>query len=70
METLIILNYSNGTIHFYKVSKELLKDYEMEDIICDLGFNLDEISYMWAENIEEIHHHKYITQIEDENILS
>ena len=49
MEDLVILDYSNSTVHFYKVDNNANID---EEYIKILGFNPDECSWMFAKNIE------------------
>lgn len=53
MEDLVILDYSTASVHFYKVDNDADVDY---DYIEKLGFNPDECSWMFAENIEVIKH--------------
>ena len=53
MEDLVILNYSTASVHFYKVDNNADVDY---DYIEKLGFNPDECSWMFAEDIEIIKH--------------
>lgn len=53
MEDLVILNYSTSSVHFYKVDNNADIDY---DYIEKLGFNPDECSWMFAEDIEIIKH--------------
>lgn len=53
MEELVILNYSNSSVHFYKVDNDADVDY---DYIGKLGFNPEECSWMFAEDIEIIKH--------------
>ena len=53
MENLVILDYSTASIHFYKVDNDANLDY---DYIEKLGFNPDECSWMFAEDIEVIKH--------------
>lgn len=53
MEDLVILDYSTGSVHFYKVDNNADVDY---DYIEKLGFNPDECSWMFAEDIEIIKH--------------
>lgn len=53
MEDLVILNYSTASVHFYKVDNNADLDYNYID---KLGFNPDECSWMFAENIEVIKH--------------
>lgn len=53
MEDLVILDYSTSSIHFYKVDNDADVDY---DYIEKLGFNPDECSWMFAEDIEVIKH--------------
>ena len=53
MEDLVILNYSTVSVHFYKVDNNADLDYNYID---KLGFNPDECSWMFAEDIEVIKH--------------
>ena len=53
MEDLVILNYGTSSVHFYKVDNNADLDYNYID---KLGFNPDECSWMFAENIEVIKH--------------
>ena len=53
MEDLVILDYSTASVHFYKVDNDADVDY---DYIEKLGFNPDECSWMFAEDIEIIKH--------------
>ena len=53
MEDLVILDYSNSTVHFYKVDNDANID---ENYIEKLGFNPNECSWMFAEDIGIIKH--------------
>ena len=53
MEDLVILNYGTSSVHFYKVDNNADLDYNYID---KLGFNPDECSWMFAEDIEIIKH--------------
>lgn len=53
MEDLVILDYSTASVHFYKVDNNADLDY---NYINKLGFNPDECSWMFAEDIEVIKH--------------
>lgn len=53
MEDLVILDYSTASVHFYKVDNDADVNY---DYIEKLGFNPDECSWMFAEDIEVIKH--------------
>ena len=53
MEDLAILDYSTSTVHFYKVDSNA--DIN-DDYIEKLGFNTNECSWMFAEDIEIIKH--------------
>ena len=53
MEDLVILDYSNSTVHFYKADSNA--DIN-DDYIEKLGFNTNECSWMFAEDIEVIKH--------------
>ena len=53
MEDLVILDFNNATVHFYKVDKDTNIN---DDYIENLGFNINECSWMFAEDIEVIKH--------------
>ena len=53
MEDLVILDYSTASVYFYKVDNNADLDYNYID---KLGFNPDECSWMFAEDIEVIKH--------------
>ena len=53
MEDLVILDYNTASVHFYKVDNNADLDYNYID---KLGFNPDECSWMFAEDIEVIKH--------------
>ena len=53
MEDLVILDFNNATIHFYKVDSNA--DIN-DDYIEKLGFNTNECSWIFAEDIEVIKH--------------
>ena len=53
MEDLVILDFNNATVHFYKVDKYTNIN---DDYIEKLGFNTNECSWMFAEDIEVIKH--------------
>ena len=53
MEDLVILDYNNSTVHFYKVDNDANID---ENYIEKLGFNTNECSWMFAEDIGIIKH--------------
>ena len=53
MEDLVILDFNNATVHFYKVDSDANID---EDYITKLGFNTSSCSWMFAEDIEVIKH--------------
>ena len=53
MEDLVILDYSNSTLHFYKVANDANID---ENYIEKLGFNTNECSWIFAEDVEVIKH--------------
>ena len=53
MEDLVILDFNNATVHFYKVDKDTNIN---DDYIEKLGFNTNECSWMFAEDIEIIKH--------------
>ena len=53
MEDLVIIDYSTLSVHFYKVDKDTNIN---DDYIEKLGFNTNECSWMFAEDIEVIKH--------------
>ena len=53
MEDLVILDYSTLTVHFYKIDSNA--DIN-DDYIEKLGFNTNECSWIFAEDIEVIKH--------------
>ena len=53
MEDLVILDYSTSTVHFYRVDNNANID---ENYIEKLGFNPNECSWMFAEDIGIIKH--------------
>ena len=53
MEDLVILDYNNSTVHFYKVDNDANID---ENYIEKLGFDTNECSWMFAEDIGIIKH--------------
>ena len=53
MEDLVILDFNNATVHFYKVDKDTNIN---DDYIEKLGFNTNECSWMFAEDIEVFKH--------------
>ena len=53
MEDLVILDFNNATVHFYKVDKDTNIN---DDYIEKLGFNTNECSWMCAEDVEVIKH--------------
>ena len=53
MEDLVILDYNNSTLHFYKVDNDANID---ENYIEKLGFNPNSCSWMFAEDIGIIKH--------------
>ena len=53
MEDLVILDFNNATVHFYKVDNDADINY---DYIEKLGFNPDDCSWICAEDIEVIKH--------------
>ena len=53
MEDLVILDFNNATVHFYKVDKDTNIN---DDYIEKLGFNPDECSWMYAEDIDIFKH--------------
>ena len=53
MEELVILDHSDSSVHFYKVDSNA--DIN-DDYIEKLGFNTNECSWMFAEDIEIIKH--------------
>ena len=53
MEDLVRLDENNSTVHFYKVDNDANID---ENYIEKLGFNTNECSWMFAEDIGIIKH--------------
>ena len=53
MEDLVILDFNDATVHFYKVDKDTNIN---DDYIEKLGFNTNECSWIFAEDIEVIKH--------------
>ena len=53
MEDLVILDFNNATVHFYKVDKDTNIN---DDYIDKLGFNTNECSWMFAEDIDIVKH--------------
>ena len=53
MEELVILDYSNSSVHFYKVDNNTNIN---DDYIEKLGFNPDDCSWICAEDVEVIKH--------------
>ena len=53
MEDLVILDFNNATVHFYKVDKDTNIN---DDYIEKLGFNINECSWMYAEDIDVFKH--------------
>ena len=51
MEELVILDYSNSSVHLYKADINADLNY---DYIAKLGFNPDSCSWMYAEDIDII----------------
>ena len=53
MEELVILDYSNSSVHFYKADNNTNIN---DDYIENLGFNTYECSWMLAKDIDIIKH--------------
>ena len=53
MEELVIIDYNKLAVHFYKVDCDANID---ENYIEKLGFNPNECSWMFAEDIDIIKH--------------
>ena len=53
MEDLVILDFNNATVHFYKVDKDTNIN---DDYIEKLGFDTNECSWICTEDIEVIKH--------------
>lgn len=49
MKHLVVLDYSDGIVYFHTINNN---DYVNDDYIEELGYNLDECSWMVGENIE------------------
>ena len=67
MEELVILDHSNSSVHFYKVDKDADLDY---DFIEKLGFNPEECSWMYAEDIDVFKHKGIIKWVVDILIIT
>jgi len=65
---IIILDYSQGRVHYYRAAEELLAEDKVEKLLDYLGFNLAEISYMIVDDdqMEVIDHKGIITSISNE----
>ena len=50
---LVILDYNKGIVHYYNVEKEVEIN---EECVTNLGFNSDEICWMYGEEIDIIEH--------------
>ena len=53
MEDLVILDFNNAKVHFYKVDNNTNIN---DDYIENLGFNINECSWMYAEDIDVFKH--------------
>ena len=53
MEDLVILDFNNATVHLYKVDKDTNIN---DDYIEKLGFDTNECSWIFAEDVEVIKH--------------
>ena len=53
MEDLVIIDYSTFSVHFYKIDNDANIN---DDYIEKLGFNTNECSWMFAEDIEVFKH--------------
>ena len=50
MEKIAILDYSTNNVYIYKITEEL-DGYNTEDILKELGHDLNNCSVMFGENI-------------------
>jgi len=63
---LIVLDYNRGNVHTYNVNSALLTEEKIENLLKSLGFNLDEVSYMYSDDeMEIINHTGFITDIDN-----
>lgn len=53
MEQIAILDYSTNNVYIYKITEEL-EGYNTENLLKELGHNLDNCSIMFGENIKVI----------------
>lgn len=53
MKELIVLDYSNMTVHFFNVDSSIKID---EEYVYNLGFHTSNCSWMFGEDIEIIRH--------------
>lgn len=49
MERLVVMDFSNGSVNVYAI--ESSENRSTEDILRDLGHNIDECSVMWCESV-------------------
>ena len=54
---LVILDYNKGIVHYYNVEKEVEIN---EEYVTNLGFNSDEICWMYGEEIDIIEHNEIL----------
>lgn len=52
LQDLVILDYSKGVVEWFKIGPNYTTTDQVEEKIVDLGFNLNEINYMFGKNIE------------------
>lgn len=66
--TLIVSDYWRHQVHYFKVSEELLKTENMEDILEFLGFRPTMSKYLIVDDdtMDTIEHKGIITKIEEE----
>lgn len=48
MERLIVMDYSDSSVTIYENLHS--EDVDIEELLKDLGHNIDECSYMWCES--------------------
>ena len=54
MEQIAILDYSTNNVYIYKIT-EKLDGYNTEDLLKELGHDLDNCSIMFGEDIKVIY---------------
>ena len=51
MEEIVVLDYGDGSVWIYELSRLHMDDTAIEDWLDSMGFNLDEIEWMVNPNI-------------------